>query len=774
MEEGENDCVIIKNMKRLAFSAIISFIGAFLIAVSAEAAVVNSVQKNVTSATMKPVDMSRSIIACAGPDVSSSPTLVLQNYHRDNGCPDGPWDVVEFKFGVRVQRGTVDLSNNLGVAQPHTININFVDPTRSFVLVSARERAQTGSQGPCSYHVQARLVSLGGGVEFRRGCGSSVSDRLLADWQVVEFEDAAIQRGTRLMDSFSRSVQVPIRSVNTSKSLVLLSEYALLPGYQDPGHYPVADFSDSRTVAVSRQLPQPGGSPSQQLRLAWEVVEFIDLSRVQAPNTAIFSSAAAAVSPAAAQVKNSVCELICPATGTANRSSVDVSLRFVNPDSPTINTSATFRVPLEITPVGLGSNTQWDQAQRLLTVFLGAFRASEEKQINVRFEGEPSGCVVYGTLQGEWSPAPEDGLNTWQEEVNFSTVLPEERCLATNLVTDIINRITEGPGGPSGPGGPGGIGGPGAPGQTFGNRIENAIENLRNNEIVQTVGLPLTAGTVAAAAAATAASVPFAWNLLELLRFILLGFLRFKKRTPWGIVYDEAAHRPIAGAVVKILDTEFHKVKETQISDGEGRFGFLVPPGSYYIRVSKSGYKDQESPVFNIADPKKEVPNLEIGLHTLIGAPSIKHLQFRRTTQEFRRLLHLLNPYLLAIGTILSILMFILFPTLINYAVLMIYVVLDAYKIWLMRHTVRPYGRVLDRATDDPLPLSIVRAFHSTNNWLTATHVTDEGGRYNLLLNKGSYYMTSNKEGYQPFKSEEIDLRKPGSVTKDIEMKRGN
>jgi hypothetical protein len=148
----------------------------------------------------------------------------------------------------------------------------------------------------------------------------------------------------------------------------------------------------------------------------------------------------------------------------------------------------------------LGTNVLWDEARRLLTVALGNFTASEEKQAQLSFEGEPAGCIIYGALSGQWSPPPPAGSPNWQEEVNFSLVLPEESCLATTEVQNIIDRLREGVGG-----------------------LGGLIERLRQNDLIQQIGLPTAIGVGAGGVVATAASAPFLWNLLELLRFVILG-----------------------------------------------------------------------------------------------------------------------------------------------------------------------------------------------------------------------------------------------------------
>ena len=72
-------------------------------------------------------------------------------------------------------------------------------------------------------------------------------------------------------------------------------------------------------------------------------------------------------------------------------------------------------------------------------------------------------------------------------------------------------------------------------------------------------------------------------------RFLMIfGFFKNKKR--WGIVYDAESRQPISLAVVRIFDALERRLLETQLTDKDGRFGFLAKPGKYYLEVQKANY----------------------------------------------------------------------------------------------------------------------------------------------------------------------------------------
>ncbi|MEY4723381.1 MAG: hypothetical protein RLZZ324_894, partial [Candidatus Parcubacteria bacterium] len=73
----------------------------------------------------------------------------------------------------------------------------------------------------------------------------------------------------------------------------------------------------------------------------------------------------------------------------------------------------------------------------------------------------------------------------------------------------------------------------------------------------------------------------------------------------WGTVHDLKTRRPLQNAIVRIFDTRFNKLLETQVTDILGRYGFLVGENTYVVTYEKPGYaKEQKGPVAPAADKK--------------------------------------------------------------------------------------------------------------------------------------------------------------------------
>jgi hypothetical protein len=83
-------------------------------------------------------------------------------------------------------------------------------------------------------------------------------------------------------------------------------------------------------------------------------------------------------------------------------------------------------------------------------------------------------------------------------------------------------------------------------------------------------------------------------------------FARPRRPKSFGIIRDAKTGKPLRGAVVRVFDTHWNKLLDMQVSDGRGRYGFLVGQGRYYVAVSKLGYKTVSSSAIDLTAGEKE------------------------------------------------------------------------------------------------------------------------------------------------------------------------
>mgnify|MGYP001565548813 CR=1 FL=1 len=320
-------------------------------------------------------------------------------------------------------------------------------------------------------------------------------------------------------------------------------------------------------------------------------------------------------------------------------------------------------------------------------------------------------------------------------------------------------------------------------GETLTETIAKTISGLRANpavtkairEVIVPASLTVTAlsaGTLTVTASLGSAN--FAFNLtqflqeLSILRFYALGFIRFRRKKPWGRILNSSTGKPITGVLVQIYEAEFKKIKDAQTTDNEGRFSAIVTPGKYFIKASRNGFETKETEIFSIRTPD-QILGLEISLSSLEQTPSPKNIQRIKIVNLVRKILEAINPYLLVLGTAIGLAAVIIIPNILNYAGFAVYLILDILKTYFSLTFAKPYGTISDSA-GKPLALVVVRVFDDKKNILLSTRVTDVAGRFNFLLSPGKYYLTCFKSGFSPLKSDVFSLSRAGIATLNIKL----
>lgn len=321
-------------------------------------------------------------------------------------------------------------------------------------------------------------------------------------------------------------------------------------------------------------------------------------------------------------------------------------------------------------------------------------------------------------------------------------------------------------------------------------KIIDKIKELRKNEaaknIIKKVLEPiLSTSAVLSLLPLFLSSLPVFLSQIPyfFLRFLYLFLALFglkKRGKPWGIVFDSYTKKPIKNAIVRIYDLEFNKLKETQLTDSLGRFGFFAPPGEYYVKVVKPGYifpSKVSAAVYQgasvICYQGGKIVRLRgeaVAINIYIPLdPEVKEIHPTRSFVV--RALHYVQVFLewinypiIIFGTAFSLFVLLVLPTALNGVVFGVYTLLLILKIIMTFYTRESFGIVLDKETGKPVDLAIVRLFKEGQ--LVRTAITGISGQFNFLVLPGNYYLTIGKAGYGPHQSETIEVKKKEGTIK--------
>ncbi len=267
------------------------------------------------------------------------------------------------------------------------------------------------------------------------------------------------------------------------------------------------------------------------------------------------------------------------------------------------------------------------------------------------------------------------------------------------------------------------------------------------------VALGATAGAIASLAGSAVplfAAMPGAFSSSIFLKIIeLFGIIgRRKEERNWGVVFDKVTRMPIPATKILLTDEAGNELATTY-SDKDGRFGFLVNPGKYLMQVFKKDYEmisDMSADELYGNVYTGEAIKIDAD-HMVLSNIAMKSLtmdwakyaekkvrQYKSSFSVFKRLLF---TAVYVVGFCATAVITYFQPTLFNWVVLSIYILMFAYQLFGKK---KKYG-VIETSNKNPIPFAIVSLHDKDSTEKKHFAVTDAIGRYYLLANNGPYNM---------------------------------
>lgn len=284
-----------------------------------------------------------------------------------------------------------------------------------------------------------------------------------------------------------------------------------------------------------------------------------------------------------------------------------------------------------------------------------------------------------------------------------------------------------------------------------------------------------------AAAPLSNASALFSFG--DLFHFFNLPFLFFRNRRKkkWGRVIEAGTDIPISGAKVMLVKAEngTERIIEQTTTDKSGSYTFVALPGDYKIKVEKDHYlmvasSDCYIPdsTFAIHSQAEGLVNINVGM-TMDEALVIQKTQYLRFLGTVAKVMNVLSIAILLFGTVITVMNLIDSQSRINILLGVFYLLV---WFWHVRVFFRksPWGKVVSADNSKPLPLVLVRVINSKNQ-LERTVVSNEDGRYSVVLKLGSYKLMTIKQGFTMANPLLINTKENlNTVNATIEMKKND
>lgn len=232
----------------------------------------------------------------------------------------------------------------------------------------------------------------------------------------------------------------------------------------------------------------------------------------------------------------------------------------------------------------------------------------------------------------------------------------------------------------------------------------------------------------------TVSAAPLAFSIPRIYLYGLIWLFPRKKKKTWGLVYDASKRRPIAFAVARLYTSAGELVSQA-VSDLNGRYGFVVDPGNYILRVEHSDYQPYEA-AFNFLSEQKLAQ--DIALTAKSSAQSFK--------LEWRRWLGLANLFIALFGFFLSLAALFISFNAINLAIIVFYVL--QILLILVTGRKKSWG-VLKDINGNSVSGVFVRLLDPVEGRQLDVHMTDEKGRFEFIMDKGEYLVTADNNTYK-------------------------
>lgn len=293
--------------------------------------------------------------------------------------------------------------------------------------------------------------------------------------------------------------------------------------------------------------------------------------------------------------------------------------------------------------------------------------------------------------------------------------------------------------------------------------IANDPVGVVSTRVVSTTGAVTGTLSVATSILVNPLSFTEMFTLPLRLWTLLLSLLGLKKKyKPWGTVYDSVTKQPIDPAYVVLKDLNGKEVS-TAITDIDGRYGFLMQPGSYVIEANKTNYTFPSKQLAGVSSDEL-YPNLYFGGELNIDEENAviaknipmdpikfdwnefakKDKKLMRFYSKFDVLFSRFVEIAFVLGFVISLIALFAAPAPYNLIVFGVYVILMALRIMGLKP--KRNGHITDKETNNPLSFAIIKIYAEGVNQPIVKKITDAYGRYFCLVPKGDYYVTVEKK----------------------------
>ncbi len=290
--------------------------------------------------------------------------------------------------------------------------------------------------------------------------------------------------------------------------------------------------------------------------------------------------------------------------------------------------------------------------------------------------------------------------------------------------------------------------------------LDDLIGGTLNDLGVTGTGAALAGILLAANLLATLLPLLSLLNAPGLLISILSYFLGKRHDRPWGLILDASNSQPVPFATCRLYVAETTNLITQTVSDTDGRYGFVMSPGSYRLEVNHNEYG-----IFteNFVIPEGETAHLkDIRLIPKSMQKNVNQSRYGQMWEDFwnraKILWKTVQPILFVLGFTLSLLSIIISPGLLNFIIFGLYILAGFLYLVSKFNRAPKFASVVDAATGLRIPYAVIK-FYDTEKWnLVDTQVTNGNGQFDFYGDTGEYGILVAVRGYKFPSEKQTDM----------------
>jgi hypothetical protein len=227
---------------------------------------------------------------------------------------------------------------------------------------------------------------------------------------------------------------------------------------------------------------------------------------------------------------------------------------------------------------------------------------------------------------------------------------------------------------------------------------------------------------------------------------LLTAYLGRSTNKPWGVVLDIVTKKPVRFAVCRLYKSGTLFLVAQDVSDTEGRYGFIAQEGEYRLEITKGRFTKFIKEI--TIDQYDRSFVIDVLLHPIHSGTKKEEQGSRGRLRYYRQLLKKIAPYIHFGGFILSILSIFVYPNIFNFFIFLCYLITYILIIYSnLRQPVKT-SIVVDSSNDLLVPNALVKIYNQETHQLVDLMVTNDRGEFEFFGEPGEYAIYIYARGY--------------------------